>query len=255
MLYPAGSVGSCILLNLGDSVFVSSGDSQSLNFPIINIKTKQSPYGLDFDANQTRAYVGFGNFMLYDSTTLNGIDVYDGDCYPGVFVYNASHAWYEPNTPYGIRQCGIYAIPVESDIDLSATYGSLVTRLSASLDRYYVQDEPCAVENYTQSKKAYMYNTAYGEAIPAMQYYTVVQSEIDSNRYDTRVCYSEKKTNGEHVDNCHLALCSGPNDPLQGRQGSRVCITDSPGELGLVLRGSKGLGSPLELRRVSLGAH
>ena len=53
----------------------------------------------------------------------------------------------------------------------------------------------------------------------------------------------------------HLALCSGPNDPLQGRQGSRVCITDSPGELGLVSRGSKGLGSPLELRRVSLGAH
>ena len=33
----------------------------------------------------------------------------------------------------------------------------------------------------------------------------------------------------------HLALCSGPNDPLQGRQGSRVCITDSPMELGLVL--------------------
>ena len=27
----------------------------------------------------------------------------------------------------------------------------------------------------------------------------------------------------------HLALCSGPSDPLQGRQGSRVCITDSPG--------------------------
>ena len=27
----------------------------------------------------------------------------------------------------------------------------------------------------------------------------------------------------------HLDLCSGPSDPLQGRQGSRVCITDSPG--------------------------
>ena len=39
------------------------------------------------------------------------------------------------------------------------------------------------------------------------------------------------------------------NVPLQGRQGSRVCITDSPRELGLVSRGSKGLGSPLELRR------
>ena len=42
-----------------------------------------------------------------------------------------------------------------------------------------------------------------------------------------------------------------PNDPLQGRQGSRVCITDSPGELGLVSRGSKGLGYPLELSVMS----
>ena len=53
----------------------------------------------------------------------------------------------------------------------------------------------------------------------------------------------------------HLALCSGPNGPLQGRQGSRGCIRDSPEELGLISRGSKGLGYPLELRRVSLGAH
>ena len=30
-----------------------------------------------------------------------------------------------------------------------------------------------------------------------------------------------------------------------GRQGSRVCITDSPGELGLVSRGSKGLVFPI----------
>ena len=155
MLYPAGSVGICMLLDLGDHAFVSSGNASQLEIPVINIKTKQSPYGLDFDASQTRTYVGFGNYMLYDSTTTTSIDVYDGDCYPGVFVYNASHAWYEPNTPYGIRQCGIYAIPVESDIDLSATNGNLVTRLSPTLDRYYIQDEPCAIDNYVQSKKAY----------------------------------------------------------------------------------------------------
>ena len=53
----------------------------------------------------------------------------------------------------------------------------------------------------------------------------------------------------------HLALCSAPNGPLQGRQVSRGCITDSPGELGLVSRGSKGLRCPLESRRGSLGAH
>ena len=37
----------------------------------------------------------------------------------------------------------------------------------------------------------------------------------------------------------HLGLCPGSNVPLQGRQGSRGCIPDSPGESGLVSRGSK----------------
>ena len=32
----------------------------------------------------------------------------------------------------------------------------------------------------------------------------------------------------------HLGLCPETNVPLQGRQGSRGCIQDSPGESGLV---------------------
>ena len=52
----------------------------------------------------------------------------------------------------------------------------------------------------------------------------------------------------------HLGVCPGPHIPLQGRQGSRGCIPGSPGESGLVSRGSQGLRSPLESRRGSLGA-
>ena len=43
----------------------------------------------------------------------------------------------------------------------------------------------------------------------------------------------------------HLGVCPGPNIPLQGRRGSRGCIPGSPGESGLVSRGSQGLLSPL----------
>ena len=43
----------------------------------------------------------------------------------------------------------------------------------------------------------------------------------------------------------HLRLCPGPSVPLLGRQGSQGCILDSPGESGLVLRGKKGLHSPV----------
>ena len=53
----------------------------------------------------------------------------------------------------------------------------------------------------------------------------------------------------------HLGLCPGPNVPLQGRQGSRVCIPGSPWESGLISRGSQGHRSPVKLRRVYLGAH
>ena len=53
----------------------------------------------------------------------------------------------------------------------------------------------------------------------------------------------------------HIGLCAEANIPLQGRQGSRGCIVDSPGESGPVSNGSKVFRSPLESRRVSLGAH
>ena len=51
----------------------------------------------------------------------------------------------------------------------------------------------------------------------------------------------------------HLVVCPGPNISLQGRQGCRGCIPGSPGESGLVSRGSQGLRPPLESRRGPLG--
>ena len=53
----------------------------------------------------------------------------------------------------------------------------------------------------------------------------------------------------------YLGFCPGHHVRLQGGQGSRGCFPDAPGESVLVSRGSEGLHSPLELRRVSLGAH
>ena len=37
----------------------------------------------------------------------------------------------------------------------------------------------------------------------------------------------------------HLGLCAEANVPVQGRQESRGCIPDSPGESGLISNGSK----------------
>ena len=53
---------------------------------------------------------------------------------------------------------------------------------------------------------------------------------------------------------CTILFVDGNHENFD-MQGSRGCIPDPPGESGLVSRGSKGLHSPLESRRVSLGAH
>ena len=57
------------------------------------------------------------------------------------------------------------------------------------------------------------------------------------------------------ANRAHLGLCPKTNVPLQGQQGSRGCIPDSPGDSGLVSSGSKEFRSPLESRQVSLGAN
>ena len=51
-----------------------------------------------------------------------------------------------------------------------------------------------------------------------------------------------------------LGLCPETNVPLQGRQASRGCIPNAPGDSGLISSGGKEFHSPLESRRVSLGA-
>ena len=40
----------------------------------------------------------------------------------------------------------------------------------------------------------------------------------------------------------HLGLCPEANVPLQGRQGSRGCIPDAPGEIGIPLEGDRYVG-------------
>ena len=52
----------------------------------------------------------------------------------------------------------------------------------------------------------------------------------------------------------HILVFKYPCTPKEMGQGSRGCIPGSPGESGLVSRGSQGLRSPLESRRGSLGA-
>jgi len=54
----------------------------------------------------------------------------------------------------------VYAVPIESDIDLTAQYGH--TFSGSGNKAYYIQDKPASFDGYSQDYEAYMYNTAYG---------------------------------------------------------------------------------------------
>lgn len=198
VLYPTGSTGKCIVMHTTTPMQLCATNNNRLSYPVIRLrKIGTQPYG-GSGTIRTQSYISHGNIITQVGATKS---VFDGDCYPGLFVYNASHAWWEPNTPAGIRQAGIYIVPVESDIDLSATYGDTYNK-SISDQAYYIQDDEAAVNNYyIQDKKAYLYNTAYGAQPTAITYSAIKYTSIDTSNCDTRVHYSQPKTNGEHIDN------------------------------------------------------
>lgn len=197
--YPIGSTGKCMVMKLSEPAKIPVGQLGSLTVPVLNIRKLAVPYGGKTTVD-TSSYISFGD-IIYPSDNNNIINVYDGDCYPGIFTYNASHAWHTPNARYGIRSVGIYSVALESDIDLSGTSGDLYTRIQHAR-KYYVQDQASSIsDKYTQIKDAYIYNTAYGSMPNAVTHTTVEYTEIDTEKYDTRVHNSELKTNGEHIDN------------------------------------------------------
>lgn len=131
-------------------------------------------------------------------------DIFDGDTYGGMFTYHAGHLWddqYMYNCPkHGV----VYTVPVESSIDLAATYGDLYTRIEESKTRIFVQDFPYSLTdrfkdtsyNYTQEKNAYLYNDGYSAAANAIEFHPIKYSSVYSKEFDSRIWYSNAKENG-----------------------------------------------------------
>ena len=202
---PTGSTGKYVLIGLKqDMPFARVGmtgrESFYMSVPVVNIvRRSPNPYsGVNGISNSN--YIQHG----YYSKGTAPIEVFDGDCYPGIFIFNAQHAWYDSTiiTKDGqnfnaVRQSCVYYVPLESDIDLSATYGDLYDRSAAS---YYMQDEIDVVDSYTQANPAYLYNTAYGYEPNSLQYSGIEYSTVSDNIYDCRIHYSSPKINGEIID-------------------------------------------------------
>lgn len=216
-IYPIGSSGECMIINhdkvgtfcnMNRYSDITNNVESNANidiystfakFPVLSLRSSnRTPYGGRQSVDYS-TYQSFGNSVQKNDTTAK--ELYDGDCYPGVFIYNASHAWNEANCPGGIAQCNVYSVPLYSDIDLSATFGDLFPRINNNY-KYFLQDTAGKIsDNYTQDLDAYKYDSTYGRQSSAITYSAIAYTELDDSLYDTRVFHSNVKNNNEHIDN------------------------------------------------------
>ena len=200
--YPIGSSGECILIEQAQQTDFSSMTENGQNYsvlrmPVLSMRTtSNTPYGGRYTVDQS-TYSSFGNVIKNESP----VSIFDGDCYPGIFVYNSSHTWQSQGSLVGMGQCNVYSVPLYSDIDLSATFGDLFPRIQ-SRHKYQLQNKAGTVSAfYIQDKDAYLYNSSYGEQNSAITYSAIEYTKLDSSLYDTRIFHSAIKRNNEHVDN------------------------------------------------------
>lgn len=123
---------------------------------------------------------------------------YDGDCYCGLFVYNSSHSYYSSVYESAMLPT-VYAVPLYSRIDLKAVYGDLYPKLTSN-KKYYFQDTPASINGYVQENSAYLYNDAYSQTPITDKHVPIDWSLSNNEKFDTRIIYSNEKTNNELID-------------------------------------------------------
>lgn len=198
-LYPCGSTGAGLILELDDQQFEPVGiENWKLVTQTANLKNMSAnPYGGYYTRNNSQ-YVSYGYTIGKEDSQK---DVFDGDCYLGIFVYNASKAWWNDLVINGVANCAVYSVPLESDIDLSATCGDLFTNIDSKKTKsYYVQDSEINIPQYTQTLPAYLYNTAYSSIPTALSYSSVEYTKISANDYDHRIMHSNPKVDNSLID-------------------------------------------------------
>lgn len=210
--YPIATGGTCVLAYLDGSLptwKISSTDPGKsadealyrMQLPIViaNITKDANPYGPDYYSNVFYSH-GFYRAVSIGATNVFRNSVFDGDCYIGIFEYNAAHCW--DSAFYRATMMNTtYYVPIESDINLFYTHGDLKSRDKLSGRSYLIQDKAVIYHEYNQSKDAYLYNMAYSTELNLIPYTKTEYTKYQSSEFDTRVLYSNQKENGELIDN------------------------------------------------------
>lgn len=215
--YPIGTGGKCILFGFNEKIQfgTTSKSNEYLYKPVDNesytVYGHVAPIHIANLVKQVYPYGGYNAHAINNSSYNQYGDVYinthepieaeitSGDSYASLFVYNASHTWDDPKYITATQNATVCIVPIESDIDLRASYGDLYDPNNNK--GYYFQDEPVSFKGYSQTKPAYQYNTAYNQIPNVVTLSPAEYTDISSNKFDTRIHYSQLKTNGESIDN------------------------------------------------------
>ena len=167
---------------------------------VVNIeRSSVNPYGGDGpQAYLQNTFYSFGNYRQRTSDT-EVADVYDGDVYNCMFIYNSAHAW-ESSQYVAQMFPTIYAVPIQSRIDLMARTGDLYPDFMDVPHSWWFQDLSGYYSGFVQDKDAYMCNLAHSIQNTAVTYTYQMTQGADNSIKDTRVIYSEPKTDNELID-------------------------------------------------------
>lgn len=169
-------------------------NNETPSITVVNINKSVQPYGgYNKTSIENSNYISFGDY-----TTNTSIQVYSGDTKNTIFTFHAYHIWYSSVFKNIGKQACIYTIPVESDIDIHAQYGLLY-----GVDNFWdyrIQDKADGFDSYTQDKDAYLYNTAYNATPDIVSWTTPERLESKQDYFDTRIHFSNVKTNNEDID-------------------------------------------------------
>lgn len=188
------------VLSDGSEAFAVIKPESLMGTFLCNLRKNVIPYGgysaVDRSLN---TYCSYGNYFKKDDTNTKHV-IFDGDCYIQPFEYVSMHKQANPEYLIMKTMMVVYAIPVETNINLAYTYGHELSRNLGDWKATLSQIQPANVMNkYTQTTPMYQYNSAYS-IDPTAKQYAAQSIEETSDTVDTRVVYAGPKQNGERID-------------------------------------------------------
>lgn len=200
LLFPISTTGKCIVFKL-QQPYPQITTNSIAPIVVADLRKDAIPYnGPDSYKEHSPEYYSLGLYQDGNDSAYSYTTTYDGDCFPGIFVYHSAHAFDNSIFINANKQTVIYYVPVESGVDLKATYGDIYTRKRQNAKSYYIQDVAGSVDGFIQDKDAYLYNPAYHTLGTIIAYSQVDYKDIYKNNFDSRIHHSEQKINNQNID-------------------------------------------------------